>query len=103
MHTQEISLETFKVEINDATEYCIDLNLLMNTCGASPVQIQFKTDKIVVLTEYPERIVLKSGESLISISQITQITCTESDGKKVYTVSCGYIDELKTTVKIYQA
>lgn len=103
MHTQEISLETFKVEIDGATQCCIDLNSLINACGASPVKIRFKTDKIAVVTEYPERIVLKSGESLISVNQITQITCTESDGRKVYTVSCGYIDELKTIVKIYRA
>ena len=102
-NAEEISLETFKAEVERAAIYCIDLSSLINTCGAFPIQIHYQADQIVVLTEYPERIVLKSGKSIISISQICRITRINSDGRSVYTISCGDIEELKTTIKIYQA
>lgn len=103
MCENEITLENFCVDILSNSEYFVDVNSLFNICGASPIHIQYKTDKIIVVDIYPEQVVLKSGESLISISQIQKIIKIVTDrGKIAYKIFCGRLESLKMVVKITQ-
>lgn len=103
MYIEEISLEEFKSDVSKLSGFCIDLNSLMQTCGVSPIRVHYKTDEIVLMTAYPERIVLKSGDSSVNISQIKKITRQMNGAKYAYEVLCGNLNGFETTVKITQS
>mgnify|MGYP000860835883 CR=1 FL=1 len=103
MYKDEISIDTFCCDILTASEYLVNVNALIGACGASPVHVHYKTNKIVVTTTYPESILLVSRENYISISQIQKIAREVSDsGKTTYKIVCGRLNEMKMTVEIAQ-
>lgn len=103
MYRDEISIDTFCLDVLAASEYQVDVNALLGVCGASPVHVHYKTDKIVVTNTCPESILLASGENYITISQIQKIFRTiAEDGKITYEIVCGRLKSLETTVKIAQ-
>lgn len=103
MYRDEISIDVFCLDVLAATEYQVDVNALIGACGASPVHVHYKTDKIVVADTYPESITLVSGENYITVSQIQKIIRIVSDeGKATYEILCGRLKELETTVKLAQ-
>lgn len=97
---KEISLEKFKSEVESASELCVDLNALLQVCGASPIHVHYKTDKVIVITTFPEQLALKSGNSTISVSQIQKVEREISGAKCTYRLHCGLLDELKSTLII---
>lgn len=103
MYRDEISIGTFCLDVLAASEYQVDVNALLGVCGASPVHVHYKTDKIVVKDTCPESILLASGDNYIIISQIQKIIRTVvEDGKTTYEIVCGRLKSLETTVKIAQ-
>ncbi len=103
MYKDEISIDTFCCDVLTTSEYLVDVNALIGACGASPVHVHYKTDKIVVTNTYPESILLANGENYINISQIQKIIREVADnGKATYKIVCGRLDEMKTVVKIAQ-
>ena len=46
MYRDEISIGTFCLDVLAASEYQVDVNALLGVCGASPVHVHYKTDKI---------------------------------------------------------
>lgn len=103
MYRDEISIDTFSIDVLSATEYAVDINALLGVCGASPIRVHYKTDAIAVTTTYPESILLKSGDNYINISQIQKIVRTiDEEGKVAYDIICGRLKEFETTVKIAQ-
>lgn len=103
MYRDEITLDIFSLDVLTATEYLVDINALLGVCGASPVRIHFKTDKVVVTDTCPESILLASGDNYINISQIQKITrIVKENGKVTYEIVCGRLKELETTVQIIQ-
>lgn len=103
MYRNEITLDIFSLDVLAATEYLVDINSLLGVCGASPVRVHFKTDKVVVTDTCPEAILLASGDNYINISQIQKITrIVAEDGKATYEIVCGRLKNLETTVKIAQ-
>lgn len=103
MYRDEISIDTFSIDVLSATEYSVDVNALLGVCGASPIRVHYKTDTIVVTTTYPESILLKSGDNYINISQIQKIVRSiDEKGKVAYDIVCGRLKEFETTVKIAQ-
>lgn len=103
MCRDEISIDTFSIDVLSATEYSVDANALLGVCGASPIRVHYKTDAIIVTTTYPESILLKSGDNYININQIQKIIRTiDEKGKVSYDIVCGRLKPFKTTVKIAQ-
>lgn len=103
MYRDEISIGTFCLDVLAASEYQVDVNALLGVCGASPVHVHYKTDKIVVTDTCSESILLASGDNYITISQIQKIIRTiAEDGKVTYEIVCGRLKSLETTVKIAQ-
>lgn len=97
---EEISLKDFENDVSQTSEFVVDINALLQVCGASPICVHYKTDKIIVITTFPERIVLKSGDSYINLSQIKRITKQKSGAKCVYELLCGVLEGLETTIKL---
>lgn len=97
---EEISLKDFKNDVYQASEFVVDINALLQVCGASPICVHYKTDKIIVITTFPERIILKSGNSYINLSQIKKITRQNSGDKCTYKLQCGILEELETTINL---
>lgn len=97
---EEISLKDFENDVSRAFEFVVDINALLQVCGASPICVHYKTDKIIVVTTFPERIVLKSGDSYINLSQIKKITRQKNGAKCTYTLLCGVLKGLETTIKL---
>ena len=58
MYRDEISIGTFCLDVLAASEYQVDVNALLGVCGASPVHVHYKTDKIVVTDTTPYELVL---------------------------------------------
>lgn len=103
MYTDEITLDVFCIDVLSATEYVVDINSLIGACGASPVHVHYKTDKIVVTNTCPESILLASGDNYITISQIQKIIRSVAEsGKVTYEIVCGRLKQLETTIKIAQ-
>lgn len=103
MCRDEISIDAFCCDVIASAEFRVDVNSLLGVCGASPVRVHYKTDKIVVSNTYPESILLASGENYINISQIRKIIRIISDeGKVTYEIVCGRLKSLETTVVITQ-
>lgn len=101
--TKEISLSEFIQDISVNEKYIVDVNSLLDVCGASPVHVHYETDKISVYEFHPERIVLKNGRNSINISMITKIIKREDDlGITSYEIHCGDIESLKEIVVITQ-
>lgn len=101
MSRREISIDEFSADISPSEQYSVDINALLGVCGASPVRVRFRTDKIIVNTTYPESILLLSGESYVDIHQIQKIIKNNvSDGKVCYEIVCGILKVLETTVVI---
>lgn len=103
MCIREISIDDFCCDVLTSSEYIVNVNNLIGVCGASPIRVHYRTDKIIVSTTYPESILLQSGENYINLSQIQAIHKIESeDGKLSYKIECGRLKELKMTVEITQ-
>lgn len=97
---KEISLKDLKNDVSQSSEFIVDINALLQVCGASPICVHYKTDKIIVITTFPERVVLKSGDSYINLSQIKKITKQNSGDKCNYMLYCGVLEGLETTIKL---
>ena len=100
MYIKEISIKNFKDDVSQTSEFIVDINALLQVCGASPVCVHYKTDKIIVVDTFPERVILKCGDSYIDLSQIKKITKQKSGEKCIYTLICGTLKEFETTIKI---
>ena len=99
MHKEEISIGEFFADMSPSIQYIVDINALLGVCGASPIHVHYKTNKIVVTDTYPESIIVGSGNSYINISQIQKIFRTiDSNGKVSYEIVCGRLKDLKTTL-----
>lgn len=103
MYRNEISISIFSRDISTTSEYEVDVNTLLGVCGASPIRVHYKTDRVMVSDTYPESILLASGSNYITINQIQKIIKTTSkDDKATYEIVCGRLKTFKTTVKITQ-
>lgn len=100
-NTNKMSIDEFRRDLSRSAKYVVDINSLFSVCGASPVRGNFKADKIVISTTYPESIWLVSGENYIDICQIQDIVRSIDDiGRRVYSIRCGRLAELEKTVTI---
>lgn len=103
MYRDEISMNVFRMDILSAEEYIVDINALLGACGASPIHVHYRTNKIVVTDTYPESIILGSGNSYINIGQIQKIfRSIDANGKASYEIVCGRLKDLKTTLVMTQ-
>lgn len=103
MYRDEISIDIFSRDVIATSEYQVDINALLGVCGASPIRVHYKTDKIIAINTYPESILLISGENYISISQIQKIVrIIAENGKISYEITCGRLKPFETTIKISQ-
>lgn len=100
MCSQEISIQDFKEDFLTFKEAHVDMNSLLQTCGASPVKAYYKVDKVIVIDVAPEEILLKSGESFIYINQIKKITRYTSNVMVAYEILCGLVDDFETIIRI---
>lgn len=103
MHKEEISIGEFFADMSPSVQYIVDINALLGVCGASPIHVHYRTNKIVVTDTYPESIILVSGESFILVSQIQKIFRNiDCNGKISYEIVCGRLKDLKTALTITQ-
>lgn len=100
MNKDEISIEAFSTDVSADQEYLVDVNALLGVCGASPINAQYKTKKIVTINTYPESILLASGDNYIHINQIKKIEKSLVNDKISYEITCGILKSLETTIKI---
>lgn len=99
MTSKEISLKEFESEVS-SSKLKVNLNELIKACGASPVHMDYTANEVKILTTYPERVVLKSGDSLINISQIKKILRQKSDNGYTYELFCGLLRGTESVVKL---
>lgn len=95
-----ITLEELKKDLMGSNIIAVNINQVFNLCGASPIHIDYKTDKVIIKSSYPECIVLHSGISSIILSQIKHIVKKNENGRNVYDIICGISDNSQTVVTI---
>lgn len=101
MSKKTISMEELKESMPPGNIYVVDVNSLLDVCGASPVHIYFEANKAFIRTLYPKYILLKNDTNDVYVTQIKSIVRTiDDDSCDVFEITCGYPKWTETTVKI---
>ncbi len=103
MATKTLTLKEFESEICNISNLEINLSLPMQNNAASPIQLHYSTNDIKIVFTFPERIILKSGNSILHISQIKKIVRKETEFDTFYEIYCGYLDNLETKIRLVQS